>query len=109
MIMVDGLQVWTRRPPFHKGSCHLTTDGPLEELHAFAAKIGMKRSWFQEHPLAPHYDLTPSRRELALKLGAVFVEAKEQVRMRRARGIGIGLKTHAEVTASESTTAKTSA
>jgi len=97
MIMVDGLTVWTRRPPFHKGSCHLTTDGPLEELHAFAAKIGMRRAWFQEHAFAPHYDLTPSRRELALQLGAVFVDAKEQVRMRRARGIGIGLKTYAEV------------
>lgn len=97
MIMVDGLKVWTRRRPFHAGSCHLTTDGSLDELHVFAARMGMRREWFQEHPFAPHYDLTPSRRELALRLGAVHVDAIEQARRRRARGIGVGLATYAEV------------
>jgi len=39
-VMVDELQRWpTRIRCFQVGSCHLTTDGPLEELHAFASKV----------------------------------------------------------------------
>lgn len=49
--------------------CHMWADTP-EELHRMAHRIGMKREWFQEHPKLPHYDLTPSRRRLALALGA---------------------------------------
>lgn len=86
MVMVDQIIVWpTARPPFDKGSCHLTTDGDLEELHAFAEKIGLRRSWFQEHSKMPHYDLTPSRRLRALREGSVFVEARQQAIRRRAR------------------------
>jgi hypothetical protein len=99
MMMVDGLKIWTRKRPFHRGSCHLTTDETLDALHAFAARIGMRRQWFQDHPYAPHYDLVPERRELALQLGAVYVNAVQQGRMRRARGIGMGLRTLAQVSA----------
>lgn len=82
--MVDELRVWPHaKRPFHNGSCHLTTDGPIEELHAFAARIGMRRAWFQPHPLAPHYDLTPRRRADALAKGAVDVGARAQARQRR--------------------------
>lgn len=84
-IFVDELQRWpTRIPCFRAGSCHLTTDGPLEDLHAFAARLGLRRAWFQEHRLMPHYDLTAGRREAALAAGAVFVSAREQIRRRRA-------------------------
>ncbi len=84
MNMVDELRVWpTKIRCFKAGSCHLTTDGPLGELHAFAKKLGMRREWFQDHRLAPHYDLTPRRRALALRLGAVEVPAREQARARR--------------------------
>ena len=38
----------------------------VPELHEMAARIGMTRAWFQ----GDHYDLTPSRRELAVKHGA---------------------------------------
>ncbi len=77
-VRVDEIKVWpTKIACFKNGSCHLTAD-TLDELHAFAAKIGMKRSWFQDHPTAPHYDLTPKRRDLALRIGAVFVSAREQ-------------------------------
>jgi hypothetical protein len=82
-VMVDELQQWPgARPPFDRGSCHLTTDGPLDELHAFAARIGLRRRWFQNHPRAPHYDLTPGRRDEALRAGAVFVPVRTQARRR---------------------------
>jgi len=88
-IMVDELQRWpTRIRCFQAGSCHLTTDGPLEELHAFAEQLGLRRTWFQQHPLAPHYDLTVNKRARALELGAVFVSGREQARQRRARRTG---------------------
>ena len=53
--------------------CHMTAD-TLEELHAFAQKVGMYRSWFQDPPTHPHYDLTPSRRRMAVMYGAVYKE-----------------------------------
>lgn len=83
--MVDELVVYTNRPPFHRGSCHLATDGDdLEELHTFAERIGLRRAWFQPKS-SPHYDLVPSKRAAALAAGAVFVPGKVQARMRIAK------------------------
>jgi hypothetical protein len=45
-----------------------------EELHEFAKKIGMKKEWFQDKKL-PHYDLTATRRQLALSMGAIEVDS----------------------------------
>lgn len=42
----------------------------LSELHSMARRIGLRRAWFQDKRY-PHYDLTASKRELALKHGAV--------------------------------------
>lgn len=57
--------------------CHLVTDSSdLEELHAFAARLGLVRAWFQPHATLPHYDLTPAKRALAVRLGAVEVDGK---------------------------------
>ena len=84
-VMVDELQKWpTRIRCFKAGSCHLTVDGPIDELHAFAERLGLRRAWFQSASSAPHYDLTVSKRELALSLGAVFVPARDQARKRMA-------------------------
>lgn len=75
-IFVDGLRTYPltmiQREARWYGKlwCHMTTDGPIEELHAFAAMIGMKRRWFQEHPRHPHYDLVPGRRQRAIAQGA---------------------------------------
>lgn len=57
--------------------CHMMTDdSTLAELHAMARLIGMRRSWFQGHdPGHPHYDLTPSRREAAIRHGAVALSS----------------------------------
>jgi Protein of unknown function (DUF4031) len=51
----------------------------LEELHAMAARIGMKRSWFQDKSKLPHYDLVPRRRDEAVNLGAVEHSRSETV------------------------------
>ena len=83
-VYVDELRVWpTKIGCFKGGSAHLTAD-TLEELHAFAARIGLKRAWFQDKGLVPHYDLAPSRHEAALAAGAVFVPAREQAEKRIA-------------------------
>lgn len=64
-------------------SCHMTAD-TLEELHAMADKIGMKRSWFQnEQHSMPHYDLVKSRRDRAVKLGAIELTRLEAGEMYR--------------------------
>ncbi len=81
MIYVDKLIWWpqTAAPGaeryFGKGkpSCHLWCDlGEEEQLHELAQSIGLRRSWFQigAKPWLSHYDLTPSKRALALKVGA---------------------------------------
>lgn len=84
-VYVDELRVWphAKHRCFRAGSAHLTADS-LEELHAFAKSLGLRRAWFQEHRLAPHYDLSPKRHIAALNRGAMFVPAKEQVRRRMA-------------------------
>jgi hypothetical protein len=64
--------------------CHLFCDpGDVGNLHALAQRIGLKRSWFQSHSRTPHYDLVPSKRALALKHGAVEIDAREWYRKQR--------------------------
>jgi hypothetical protein len=80
-VMVDELRQWgrARHRCFAKGSSHLMAD-TVDELHAFAARLGLKREWFQDHHMHPHYDLSPNKRAQALRLGAKFVPAMEQAR-----------------------------
>lgn len=53
---------------------HLTADTD-EELHEFAARLGLRREWAQhmddEMQTMHHYDVTESKRKQAVKLGAV--------------------------------------
>lgn len=87
-VMVDDLRVWAhaKHRCFKAGSAHLTSDADsLDELHEFAARLGLKREWFQDHFIAPHYDLSPAKHALALKLGAKYVAALDQARARRAK------------------------
>jgi hypothetical protein len=49
-----------------------------EELHEFAASIGLKQSWFQRES-RPHYDVTKSKRELAIAAGAIAVSWRELI------------------------------
>jgi hypothetical protein len=61
---------------------HLTAD-TKEELHAFAQRLGLRRSWFQDHPTRWHYDITPNKRDQALQLGAVALSTVELGRKTR--------------------------
>lgn len=59
--------------------CHMVAD-TLDELHAMAQALGLKRRWFQEHPALPHYDICQSKRAQAIGLGAVEIGRKELVK-----------------------------
>jgi len=54
----------------------------VEELHYFAGRMRLMRSWFQRGSL-PHYDLTKNMRFLAVKLGAIEIDAKMLVELMR--------------------------
>ena len=81
-VYVDALIVWggdeAPRCFRHKPSCHLYAD-TLEELHAFALRIGMRRAWFQNHPTVKHYDLTAPKRQKAIALGAIEHDRRQSV------------------------------
>ena len=64
---------------------HLQADTE-DELHEFAARLGLRREWFQPgtRPEAAHYDVSVEKRELALRLGAVSETRREGSDRRRA-------------------------
>lgn len=63
--------------------CHLYSDAGTNELHLFAATIGLSRSWFQDKPEFPHYDLSPKFRAIATRNGAREITSKEMVNLKR--------------------------
>ena len=64
---------------------HLVSDAGYEELHAFAAGVGLRRMAFQ----GDHYDVPELVRDRALALGAEPVRGRDLVR--RLRGAGLRL------------------
>jgi hypothetical protein len=93
MIVVDKLLKWPLEGKskqvqrvFANGSCHMTSDTSLAELHEFAARIGMKRAWFQDGR-HPHYDLNESRRAKAVKLGATETDWRGFLKACRALNV----------------------
>lgn len=63
--------------------CHLVSDTSLNELHQFAARLGIPERGFG----GDHYDLPEEMRVAAIALGAVPVESRELVL--RLRGAGL--------------------
>ena len=61
---------------------HLTADTP-QELHAFAASIGLKRCWYHSGARHPHYDVTDVQRDQAIVSGAIPVGRREIVAIAR--------------------------
>lgn len=76
MVYVDRLTDWGwKLGP----SSHMIADTE-EELHAFAARVGLKRAWAQRSRSGvPHYDLTARRREVAVRLGAMDCQTTEEM------------------------------
>lgn len=67
--------------------CHMIAD-TLDELHAMAAAIGMKRDWFQPGSF-PHYDVCLMRRGRAIAHGAQVLDRRSfAIAMRRIRAMG---------------------
>jgi hypothetical protein len=62
---------------------HLVSDGSLEELHAFAEGIGLRRVAFH----GDHYDVDVEHRERAVAAGAQTVGSRELVRRLRRAGL----------------------
>ena len=82
-ILVDPLREYPHTGFAITHWCHMAVDGGFEELHAFAAGLGIPRTRFQ----GDHYDLPPWLRERALSHGALEVSTAELlVRMAGPRG-----------------------
>ncbi len=77
MVYID-----TPRQLWFKGrlrlSCHCVADS-LEELHEFAAALGLPRGAFQDKPHRPHYDLFDELIDKARACGACSVPNRELI------------------------------
>jgi hypothetical protein len=62
---------------------HLVSDQSYDELHAFAARLGVPRRAFQ----GDHYDIPSALREPAIALGAQAVPARELLSRLTAAGL----------------------
>jgi hypothetical protein len=62
---------------------HLVSDASYDELHDFAAQLGIPRRAFQ----GDHYDVTAEIRVVAVSLGASEVDGRVLVRRLRAAGL----------------------
>jgi hypothetical protein len=62
---------------------HLVSDASYDELHAFAARLGVDRRSFQRD----HYDVPSTLRARAIELGAEAVGSREL--LRRLKGAGL--------------------
>lgn len=92
MVYVDDFRVSTTFGRYRNARMsHMTAD-TIEELHEFAAKLGLQRSWYQEswRPEACHYDVTDTKRAEAIALGAkpetMTEGARRRIAAMRARG-----------------------
>jgi hypothetical protein len=78
-ILVDE-PIW----PFRgRRFAHLVSDASYDELHAFAARLGLPPRAFHRD----HYDVPAEVRDAALTLGAEAVPGRELVRRLRAAGL----------------------
>jgi hypothetical protein len=62
---------------------HLVSDQSYDELHDFAARLGLPRRAFQ----GDHYDIPAELRDDALALGAAAVSARELVKRLQQSGL----------------------
>ena len=70
---------------------HLTADS-TDELHAFAARLGLDRALFHhqgERPWKDHYDVPEPKRRQAIGQGARPVTRREAAGMLRAKRLAL--------------------
>jgi hypothetical protein len=87
-VYVDDTSIPAQVGPHDSRWSHLIADS-VEELHDFAAKLGLRRSYFQEgKPRGDgsrnphwHYDVTEGKRQRAIQLGAQPVTWRDSVRI----------------------------
>ncbi len=63
--------------------CHLVSDTSLEELHAFATRMGLPPRAFERD----HYDVPAERRPDVVAAGALEVSSRELVARLTAAGL----------------------
>lgn len=68
--------------------CHMIADS-REELFEMVDKIGVRREWIQQ-PGTPdeHFDISKGKRALAIKHGAVPVDARQMLKLIKAKRRG---------------------
>lgn len=81
-IVIDELRTYRNRGRMSGRWCHMLSDtNDRQELEAFARRLGLKPSWLDWHGMVPHYDLRPSKRALAVELGAQEISWREMGRL----------------------------
>lgn len=78
-ILVDDALWWRHERHW----CHMVSDASHDELHAFAAALGVPTRGFHRD----HYDIPVHVRQQALEMGATAVPARELVRRLREAGL----------------------
>ncbi|MEY2514210.1 MAG: hypothetical protein QOJ89_1568 [bacterium] len=90
-VYVD-VAIWERHD---RRWCHLLADDP-DELHAFAARLGIERRRFQSRPNRPwidHYDIDEPRRRAAIAGGAIELTRREIVeQLARKRALALAAR-----------------
>lgn len=65
----------------HMIMSHMVAD-TVDELHAMAQRLGLKRSWFQvSRNGMPHYDICQTKRAQAISFGAVEIDRRKMVEL----------------------------
>lgn len=59
---------------------HMVAD-TLDELHSFAAKIGVKKHFFHKSIAAYHYDINDKQHVVAIAHGALEVSSRELLKI----------------------------
>lgn len=71
-VYVDRIRLYPNAVLRHKKWCHMIADS-IKELHEMAELINLRTGYAQYKNGLVHYDLTPSKRELAIRKGAIML------------------------------------
>jgi hypothetical protein len=78
-VLVDDARWWAHGRRW----CHLASDASIEEMHAFAERVGIARRAFH----GDHYDVPAERRADVVAAGAVPVDSRTLLRGLTAAGL----------------------